>query len=126
MNIRNWALGIITILLMSVSVYALQPGQAQVNLQIKGMKCGGCEAKIKSILKDVKGVVSTESISAAEGTAVVIIDQKLTSDKTLASVLADKSGYDVKVSSNTSSKTVKGNSKAACCNGAAKSSCGTK
>lgn len=126
MNIRNWALGIMTILLMSVSVYALQPGQAQVNLQIKGMKCGGCETKIKSILKEVKGVVSTESVSAAEGTAVVIIDKKLTSDKTVATTLADKSGYDVKVNSNPQAKTVKGNAKAACCSGAAKSSCGTK
>lgn len=124
MKIKNWMLGIVTILLMSVSSFALQPGQAKVNLSVKGMKCGGCEAKIKSILSETKGVVSTEKVSASEGSAVVIIDTKVTSDKAVATALADKSGYDVKIS--TEAKAVKGNAKAACCSGAAKSTCTAK
>jgi copper chaperone CopZ len=125
MNIRNWILSVFTVLI-SVAAFAVQPGQSQVNLQIKGMKCGGCEAKIKSILKDVNGVVSTQSVSASEGTAVLVIDKKKTSEKQVATILADKSGYDVKVVSGTSSKTVQGNKKAACCSGAAKSNCTAK
>lgn len=125
MNIKNWILSVFT-LIFSVAAFAIQPGQAQVNLQIKGMKCGGCESKVKSILKDVNGVVSTESISAADGAAVLIIDTKKTSEKEVAAVLADKSGYDVKVVSGGSSKTIQGNKKAACCSGAAKSSCTAK
>lgn len=120
---KNWILSVFTVL-MTVAVFAIEPGQAKVNLEIKGMKCGGCEAKIKSILKDVNGVVNTEKVSASEGSAVLVIDTKKTSDKQVATILADKSGYDVKVvSGKATSKTIAGNKKAACCSGASKSSC---
>lgn len=122
---KNWILSVFTVL-MTVAVFAIEPGQAIVNLEIKGMKCGGCEAKIKSILKDVDGVVSTESVSASEGTASIVIDKKKISDSKLATILADKSGYDVKVVSGTNTKTVTGNKKAACCSGASKANCTAK
>lgn len=125
MNIKNWMLSVV-VLMMSVAVFAVQPGESKVNLQIKGMKCGGCESKIKSILKDVDGVVSTESVSASEGTAVLVINNKKTTSSKVATILADQSGYDVKVVSGSNTKTVAGNKKAACCSGAAKSSCTAK
>src|SRR5690606_16297473 len=120
MKMNQWILSIMTILLVTVSSFALEPGQSVVNLQVKGMTCKGCEFKVKSVLKDAKGIVSTEKVSASEGTVSVIID-KNTSDKAVASLIAEKTGYDVKIAN--SSTTVKGGEKAACCTGASKADC---
>lgn len=111
-----------TILLVTVSSFALESGQALVKLQVKGMTCKGCEHKVKSVLKDVKGVESIEEVSASTGIVSVIIDKNKTSDKAVASIIAEKTGYDVKVA-NASSSTVKGNAKAACCSGKSKADC---
>ena len=124
-QVKNWFALVMTVMVLSVSAFAVEPGQAVVNLNVKGMKCSGCEAKVKSVLKDVKGVVSTESVSAANGTVSVVIDKKKTDEKAVAVALADKTGYDVTVSA-PGAKTQKGNAKAACCSGQSKAACESK
>ena len=89
MKINKWVLSIMTILLVTVSSFAIEPGQSKVNLNVKGMRCGGCEAKVKSVLKDIKGIVSIETVSSSDGKVSVIIDDAKTTDKKVASVLAD-------------------------------------
>lgn len=69
----------------------------KINLQITGMKCTGCEMKVKSVLAEIKGVVSTEEVSAAKGLAVVTIDKALISEEKLVQTLAEKTGYKVSV-----------------------------
>lgn len=110
-------------MLLSVSAWAGE-GQ-QVNLNVKGMKCGGCEAKVKSTLKDIKGVVSTEEVNSEKGSVTVTIDKSAISEEALAAALADKTGYDVSVVANSEAVKVKGNEKAACCaKGQTKAACG--
>ncbi|HUH74526.1 MAG TPA: heavy-metal-associated domain-containing protein [Chitinophagales bacterium] len=125
MKINQWVLSIMTILLVSVSSFAIEPGQSLVNLKVKGMRCGGCEAKVKSVLKDVKGIVSIETVDASEGKVSVVIDDAKTSDKKVATTLADKTGYDVKIT-DSATNSIKGNTKAACCSGKSKADCKKK
>jgi copper chaperone len=109
-------------MLMSAAVWA---GETQVNLNVKGMKCGGCEAKVTSVLKNIEGVVSTQEVSSVKGSVTVTIDDKAITQEALASALADKTGYDVSVVSKGEAIKVKGNEKAACCTkGQTKAACG--
>ena len=125
MKINQWVLSLMTILLMTVSSFAIEPGQSLVNLNVKGMRCGGCETKVKSVLKDIKGIVSIETVNSSEGKVSVIIDDAKTTDKKVATVLAEKTGYDVKVA-NSATNSIKGTSKAACCSGKSKADCEKK
>ncbi len=125
---KNWIKIFSTALFMlalGFSVMAGEPDQAKVNLNVKGMKCGGCEAKVKNILKDIEGVVSTEEVSSEKGAVAITIDKSKISESAVASALADKSGYDVTVVSN--GVQTKGNPKAACCvKGQTKAACENK
>ncbi|MCO5230720.1 MAG: cation transporter [Chitinophagales bacterium] len=122
---KNWILAIVSVLLVSSVTFAAEPQKETVNLKITGMKCMGCEKKVKSILKDTKGVLSTESVDAASGTAVIVIDKNVTSEKEVTEKLAEKSGY--KVSSTTSgAKNKSSKAKSSCCVGKAPSSCEKK
>jgi copper chaperone len=121
-------------LIQTLSVFALAfllgahafAGETLVNLQVKGMKCGGCESKVTAVLKGIDGVVSTQEVSAAKGSVTVTINDKAISQEALATVLADKTGYDVSVVSKGDAVKVKGNEKAACCKkGETKASCGS-
>ena len=89
------------------------------------MKCGGCEANVKSVLKNVKGIVSIETVSAADGKVSVVIDNAKTSDEKVATTLADKTGYDVKINDK-ATNSIKGDSKPACCTGGTKAECKKK
>lgn len=110
--------------LVNVAV-AGEPNQAKVNLNVKGMKCGGCEAKVKNILNNIDGVVSTEEVSSEKGFVAITIDKNKISETAVASALADKSGYDVTIAGKT--EEVKGNPKAACCvKGESKAACEKK
>jgi copper chaperone CopZ len=125
MKVNQWILSIMMIMLVTVSAFAIEPGQSMVNLKVKGMRCGGCETKVKSVLKDIKGIVSIETVSADEGKVSVIIDDAKTTDKKVATILADKTGYDVKIT-DSATNSIKGNSKPACCTGKSKASCEKK
>ncbi|MCZ2393929.1 MAG: cation transporter [Chitinophagales bacterium] len=122
---KNWILAIVSVMLVSILTFAAEPQKATVNLKISGMKCMGCEKKVKSVLKDTKGVLSTESVDAASGTAVIVIDKNLTSEKEVSTTLAEKTGY--KVSTNNSGgKNNSSKAKHSCCSGKASTSCEKK
>ena len=126
-NIINWLSAVTLIMAFSLSTFAGEPNQAKVNLNVKGMKCGGCEAKVKNVLGDMEGVVSTEEVSSAKGSVTLTIDKTKTSEKAVAAALADKTGYDVTVVANGAPVEVKGNEKAACCTkGQTKAACESK
>jgi copper chaperone CopZ len=126
-NIMNWLSAITLIMAFSLSTFAGEPNQAKVNLNVKGMKCGGCEAKVKNVLGDMEGVVSTEEVSSAKGSVMLTIDKTKTSEKAVAAALADKTGYDVTVVADGAAVEVKGNEKAACCSkGQTKAACESK
>jgi copper chaperone len=115
------------IMAFSLSTFAGEPNQVKVNLNVKGMKCGGCESKVKSVLGDMEGVVSTEEVSSAKGSVTLTIDKTKTSEKAVAAALADKTGYDVTVVANGVAVETKGNEKAACCTkGQTKAACESK
>ena len=123
----NWLSAITLIMAFSLSTFAGEPNQAKVNLNVKGMKCGGCEAKVKNVLGDMEGVVSTEEVSSAKGSVTLTIDKTKTSEKAVAAALADKTGYDVTVVADGAAVEVKGNEKAACCSkGQTKAACESK
>ncbi len=123
----NWLSAITLIMAFSLSTFAGEPNQAKVNLNVKGMKCGGCEAKVKNVLGDMEGVVSTEEVSSAKGSVMLTIDKTKTSEKAVAAALADKTGYDVTVVADGAAVEVKGNEKAACCSkGQTKAACESK
>lgn len=78
-----------------LSQWAYAGEGTKVNLQITGMKCTGCEMKVKSVLAEIKGVVATEEVSASKGLAVVTIDKAVISEEKLVEILAQKTGYKV-------------------------------
>lgn len=102
-------------LMMLISFSAFAGESVQVKLNVKGMKCGGCEAKVTSVLKDIKGVESTQEVSSEKGSVTVTIDKDATTESAVASALAAKTGYDVTVVSKGQVIQVEGNKKAACC-----------
>ena len=45
-------------------------------MEIKGMMCGHCEARVKKALEEIDGVVSAE-VSHEKGTAVVTLSKEV-------------------------------------------------
>lgn len=82
-----------------VGVFGLNTIQAQtttqVEMDVKGMTCKGCEYKVKQSLKDISGVVSTETVSHESGKVVVTIDPAVTDKDAVAKALAKSTGYTV-------------------------------
>ena len=67
-----------------------------ITMQIEGMMCGHCEARVKKCLEALPGVVSAE-VSHEAGTAVVTIDGDVTSE-TLAGAVEAQDYKVVKIS----------------------------
>lgn len=61
-------------------------------LQIEGMSCEHCVARVKQMLESLDGV-STAEVSLADGSAVVTLAQDVP-DQTLSDTVYD-AGYDV-------------------------------
>lgn len=71
----------------------------KLELDVKGMTCKGCEYKVKQSLKEIKGVVSTESVSHETGKVVINYDPSIASKDVIAKNLAKSCGYSVSLSS---------------------------
>ena len=65
-------------------------------LSIKGMTCTGCEQTVSAALEAVPGVYKVVKVDYKEGLALVCVNQKESSDETLAKVVTDK-GYKAEV-----------------------------
>jgi len=77
-------------LLLSTSLFA-----NTLNLSVKGMHCGGCETKFKSLATSIAGVTEVKSASAANSSAVIEYDEKVISSEKLITSLAEKTGYTI-------------------------------
>jgi copper chaperone CopZ len=95
----------------------------KIDLQITGMKCSGCEAKVKASLSEIKGVVSTQEVSASKGSATVTIDKAVISEEQLVEALASKTGYKVAVMKNGAKVSAEGHPAGCCAKGQANPAC---
>ena len=64
----------------------------KITLNIKGMMCPHCEARVKKALEAVEGVISAD-VSHEKGNAVVEVSEDV-SEKTLADAVVAQ-GYEV-------------------------------
>lgn len=64
----------------------------KVTMNIKGMMCPHCEARVKSALEEIPEVISAE-VSHKEGTASVELSEDISFDRLKATVEAQ--GYSV-------------------------------
>ena len=107
------------LLIASVAIFA----KSTLNLDVKGMHCGGCEAKFKSTATGIAGVTEVTSVSAANGKAVIVYDEKLISDKKLVAELASKTGYNASASTSTGTVAVTGTPSGCCAKGQGAPAC---
>lgn len=73
---------------------------AALNLDIKGMTCGGCENKVKAALSGIDGVVETQKVCSQSDKASLTFDPAVTSSEAIIAALGEKTGYAVTVSKN--------------------------
>ena len=64
----------------------------KITLNIEGMMCTHCEARVKETLEGITGVISAE-VSHKKGTAVVLVD---TADEATLRSAVEAQGYKVK------------------------------
>ncbi len=107
------------LMIASVAIFA----KSTLNLDVKGMHCGGCETKFKSIATGINGVSEVTSVSSANGKAVIVYDEKLISDKKLVAELASKTGYSVSASTSTGTVAVTGTPNGCCAKGQGAPAC---
>lgn len=94
-----------------------------LNLSVKGMHCGGCEMKFKSVASDIEGIKEVSSVSASNSNAVIIYDEKATTEEKVIKALAEQTGYTVAATNGTTTATGK---PAGCCmSGQSNPSCKT-
>jgi len=67
----------------------------KIELTIKGMHCSSCTTLVKEALTDTKGVKEA-NVDLKKGTAVVLFDEKLVSEKQLIEAVR-KEGYDARL-----------------------------
>ncbi|QQR97212.1 MAG: heavy-metal-associated domain-containing protein [Sphingobacteriales bacterium] len=102
-------------------VLAISFATNTLNLNVKGMHCGGCEAKFKTKIQDVKGVTAVKEVSAANSVAVLEYNPAETSEEKIIKQLTESSGYTIaKVDSNEKSESTAPKS---CCSKSGQSSC---
>lgn len=67
-----------------------------VNMNIKGMTCGGCEGSVTAALEKTPGVVKVLSVNYKDGSALVCIDPAKTKAESLTKTVVDK-GYEAQI-----------------------------
>ncbi len=83
-----------------------------VNMNIKGMTCGGCEGSVTAALEKTPGVVKVLSVNYKDGSALVCIDPAKTKAETLTQTVANK-GYEAQIIPAVATTTVGATTKAA-------------
>ena len=99
---------VVLLTLSSLSLFA----NKTLSLSVKGMHCGGCEVKFKSVAADIEGIKEVSSVSASNSNAVIIYDEKTTTEEKVIKALAEQTGYTVSAVSGTTPATGK---PAGCC-----------
>lgn len=95
-----------------------------LNLSVKGMHCGGCETKFKTVATGIEGVKEVNAVSASNSNAVITYDEKKTSEEKLIKSLAEKTGYTISATNGTSA--VSGKPAGCCMAGQSNPSCKDK
>lgn len=65
----------------------------EITFQVKGMSCGGCEQRIRTVLARVEGVVRSAADHRAEEVRV-LFDQNRVAEETLRFSI-EQAGYEV-------------------------------
>ena len=114
------------LMIASLAIFA----KSTLNLDVKGMHCGGCEVKFKSVATGIAGVTEVTSVSAADSKAVIVFDEKIISTEKLVAALATQTGWSVSASNGTVVATgkptgccAKGQAAPACKEGETKKDC---
>ena len=94
-----------------------------LNLNVKGMHCGGCEVKFKSAAAEVNGIKEVTSISAANGNAVISFDEKVITAEKVVQELASKSGFGISATTVDGISTSEGKPAGCCMKGQHNPSC---
>lgn len=84
-----------TLLLLMAITFSAVFAAKTLNLSVKGMHCGGCETKFKTVAADINGITEVTSVSASNSNAVIIYDEKATTEEKIIKSLAEQTGYTV-------------------------------
>lgn len=106
-------------LAISVSLFA----GTTLNLNVKGMHCGGCEVKFKSKAQEIKGVTEVNAVSASNNSATLVYDSKQTSPEKIVSALAEQTGYTISVNTSAGEVSATGKPAGCCMSGQSNPSC---
>lgn len=109
--------------LIFICMIAFTVSAETLNLDVKGMTCGGCESKFKSAAKDVKGIEEVNSVSASSGKAVITYDEKATTPEEAIKALAEKSGFTVSASTANGAVSAEGKPAGCCAKGEKNPAC---
>ena len=96
---------------------------SKLHLEVKGMHCGGCEMKFKSVAAKIAGVTEVTSISAETGKAEIVYDEKIISDEKLVAALAAQTGFSVSASTAKGTVAVAGTPNGCCSKGQGSPAC---
>lgn len=69
----------------------------ELNLNVKGMTCAGCENKVKAALGGIEGVVETKRVDSQSDEATLTYDPAVTSEEQIIKSLSEKTGYSITV-----------------------------
>lgn len=112
---------IFSILFISTSLIA---GNT-LSLSVKGMHCGGCETKFKTLATNINGIETVSEVSATEGTATIVYNEKVISAEKAIEELATQSGYTISAVTSMGAVSAEG-TPAACCKKGTKAKCDKK
>lgn len=113
-------------IVLSMLITAPIIANTTLNLTVKGMHCGGCETKFKTVASGIEGIKEVTSVSAANSNAVIVYDEKTTSSDKIVKSLAEQTGYTVSASTGAAVTTATGKPAGCCMAGQSNPSCKDK
>ncbi len=112
-----------TLLLFMAITFSTAFAAKTLNLSVKGMHCGGCETKFKTVAEDINGITEVTSVSAANNNAVIVFDEKTTTEEKIIRTLAEQTGYTISSTNSSESITVSGKPAGCCMKGQSNPAC---
>ena len=113
-------------IVLSMLIAAPIIANTTLNLTVKGMHCGGCETKFKTVASGIDGIKEVTSVSAANSNAVIVYDEKTTSSDKIVKSLAEQTGYTVSAAAGATVTTATGKPAGCCMAGQSNPSCKDK
>jgi copper chaperone CopZ len=93
-----------------------------LNINVKGMHCGGCETKFKSKAQAIDGVSAVKEVSAEKSMAVLEYNPAVISESEIIKQLTAQTGYEI--ANIDAGKTTEATTKSCCKSG--QTSCNNK